>query len=69
MVRGRKLLWYRVLLVRKVAGTPHVCELAVIVAVGWFIIPLYNSDSGGVVFFFSKNVHQKSQPLASSSFV
>ena len=44
MVRGRKLLWYWVLLVRKVAGIPCVCDLVVIV-IGWFIILLYNSDS------------------------
>ena len=46
MVRGRKLLWYWVLLVRKVAGIPRVCDLVVIVIAVWFIISsLYDSDS------------------------
>ena len=47
MVCGRKLLWYWVLLVWKVAGIPRVCDLVVLVVAGCFIIALYNSNSEG----------------------
>ena len=33
------------LLVWKVAGIPHACDLVVMVIIGWFITSLYDSDS------------------------
>ena len=33
------------LLVFKVSGIPHVCDLVVIVVAGFFIISLYDSDN------------------------
>ena len=45
MVCERKLLWNRVLLGRKVAGTSHASDLVVIVVIRGFIISLYDFDS------------------------
>ena len=68
MVRGRKLLWYRMLLVRKVVEIPHFCGLVAIVIVGWFVISLYDPDSEEWCSSLAKRI-KKSQLLVSPFFV